>query len=257
MVELRDLAAQVIDATGAPTQPFGLYAFASGDDASELARSVERRAFDEFFGNSPELLEAEYGPYEHATVFLCVLDHRRRLPAGMLRVIFPSPAGLKSLADIEPVWQQPVDDVLTRTDPPVELARTLDVATLAVSPDYRGRAADGLVSLSLYQAVTQAAIITGLRWAVTILDTRVLNLIQRSIGEPFSYFPGIEAVQYLGSAASLPVVCDFVTYFERLEADDPSMREIIAEGRGLESAVRPTVWGDALAPFSARGLRIA
>jgi hypothetical protein len=255
--ELRDLAAQVIDGTGSPEQPFGLYAFASSDELSELPRSVERRAFDEFFGNSPELLDAEYGPYEPATVFLCVLDHRRRLPAGMLRVIFPSPAGLKSLADIEPVWKQPLADVLARTDPPVELARALDIATLAIAPDYRGRAADGLVSLSLYQAATQAAMMTNVRWAVTILDTRVLNLIQRSIGEPFSYFPGIQPLEYLGSAASLPVVCDFPTYFERLEANDPSMREIIADGRGLESAVRPTTWGDALADVGAPRLRIA
>jgi hypothetical protein len=37
----------------------------------------------------------------------------------------------------------------------------------------------------------------------------------------------------------LPVYCDLDAYFARLETADPSMYEILFDGRGLEAAVRP------------------
>ena len=124
---------------------------------SELARHVEREVFYEYFNNTPELLEAEYGPYEASTLFVCMMDHRRRLPAGVIRLVLPSPAGLKSLGDVEPVWGHRIDDVLWGMSLRLEADSAWDVATLAVDSEYRGRATDGLVSLGLYQSVAQLA----------------------------------------------------------------------------------------------------
>jgi hypothetical protein len=237
--ELRELGGRVVAAAGRPSEPFGVYAFAADAPESELARHVEREVFYEFFNNTPELLDAEYGPYEASTLFVCALDHRRRLPAGAIRLVLPSPAGLKSLGDVEPVWGQRIDDVLVRTSLRLDADRAWDVATLAVDSEYRGRATDGLVSLGLYQGVAQLALRCRVNWVVTILDLVVLNLLQRAMADPFHRFAGLEPRPYLDSPASLPVYCDLDAYFARLETADPSMYEILFEGRGLEAAVRP------------------
>ena len=237
--ELRELGGRIVTAAGQPPQPFGVYAFAAHEPESELARHVEREVFYEFFRNTPELLAAEYGPYEDSTLFVCVLDHRRRLPAGVIRLVLPSAAGLKSLDDVESVWGHRVGDVLERTDMSLEADRVWDVATLAVDAEYRGRATDGLVSLGLYQAVAQLALRCNVRWVVTILDVVVLNLIQDATSHAFERFPGLGPRRYLDSPASLPVYSDLDAYFPRLETADPSMYEILYDGRGLEPAVRP------------------
>jgi hypothetical protein len=237
--ELRKLGGRVIAAAGRPSEPFGVYAFAADAPESELARHVEREVFYEFFNNTPELLEAEYGPYEGSTLFVCALDHRRQLPAGVIRLVLPSPAGLKSLGDVEPVWGHRIDDVLERTSLRLGADRTWDVATLAVDSEYRGRATGGLVSLGMYQGVAQLALRCHVKWVVTILDLVVLNLLQGAMADPFQRFAGLEPLPYLDSPASLPVYCDLDAYFARLETADPSMYEILFDGRGLEAAVRP------------------
>jgi ribosomal protein S18 acetylase RimI-like enzyme len=245
--ELRELGGRVVSAAGRPAEPFGVYAFPAHAPESELARHVEREVFGEFFNNSPELLAAEYGPYEDSTVFLCVLDHRRRLPAGVIRLVLPSPAGLKSLADVESVWGHRLNDVLARTHLTLEADRVWDIATLAVDSEYRGRATDGLVSLALYQSVAQAALRCNVGWVVTILDLVVLDLIQQITSRAFQRFAGLEPRPYLDSPASLPVYGEADAYFARLETEDPSMYEILFEGRGLEAAVRPVDWEPVLA----------
>ena len=237
--ELRELGGRVIAAAGRPSEPFGVYAFAADAVESELARHVEREVFYEFFRNTPELLDAEYGPYERSTIFVCALDHRRQLPAGAIRLVLPSPAGFKSLGDVHSAWGQPVDDVLARTGLALDADRTWDVATLAVNAEYRGRATDGLVSLGMYQGVAQLALRCHVKWVVTILDLVVLNLLQGAMADPFQRFAGLEPQPYLDSPASLPVYCDLDAYFARLETADPSMYEILFDGRGLEAAVRP------------------
>lgn len=248
--ELRELGTAIHDAAGRPTEPFGVYALPADAPESELARSVERSVFDEFFRNSSELLAAEYGAYEPSTFFFCVLDHRRKLPAGMMRLVLPSPRGLKSLDDIEHAWGDRLDHVLARTELELVAEQVWDIATIAVSVDYRGKATDGLVSLALYQAVVQAARRCDARWFVTILDLVVLDLIQELTSAPFHRFAGVEPMEYLDSPASVPVYCDLAEYLPRLAAADPSMHEILGDGRGLEAAVRPPDWAPVLAAVS-------
>lgn len=255
--QLRELGERVFVAAGQPPEPFGLYVFLAHEPESALARGVERTVFDEFFGNSPELLAAEYGPYEAATFFLCVLDHRRRLPAGMSRIVRPSAAGLKSLSDIESIWGDRLEDVLARTKLTFDADRVWDIATLAVDGEYRGRATEGLVSLAIYQGIAQGALRCKIQWLVTILDLVVLDLIQQATSEPFRHFAGVEPLRYLDSPASRPVYCDLDEYFSRLRGVDPSMHEILVDGNGLEAAVRPPRWGSALAGLRPAPLRIA
>ena len=239
--ELGELADDLIGPRP-PTPAFGVYVCCSGDSGAELARFVERRVFLEAFANSPDLLSVEYERYEPGSIFFVVLDHERRVPAGMMRIIVPSPAGLKSLRDIEPVWGEPADAVLGRVDDAWDLGRMWDLATLAVNPEYRGNAALGLVTQGLLQSVNQVALRCGLLRYVTILDVPVLRMLQWKIGRPFHAFPGIEPRSYLGSAASVPMWCDIARWNTSLAERDQTMHQVLFGGTGLEPVLFAPDW---------------
>src|SRR5580700_6711894 len=117
--ELRRRAG-ALAAPGIPA-PLGVYLFHADDPAAELARHVERVVFMEAFGNTPELLAKEYAPYEGSSVFLCVMDHLRGLPAGTMRIVLPSEAGFKTIDDAAPVWGEPLDTMAARTGLDIDL----------------------------------------------------------------------------------------------------------------------------------------
>ena len=79
---LREQCAALVERSGSEA-PFGTYIVASTDPAAEIGREVERQVFGEFFGNSPEMLAEEYAPFEASSIFLCVIDQRRLVPAGV------------------------------------------------------------------------------------------------------------------------------------------------------------------------------
>lgn len=220
-------------------RPFGAYVFRPGDPGAALARHVESAVFYETFGNTPELLRAEYGRYEDDSLFLCVLDHRRGVPAGSMRLIHPSPRGCKTFDDIEPVWGEPVEALVRRTDIDLDPACTWDIATIAVAEDYRKGALQGVVSMGLYQTLTLAAFDCGIQWFVAILDMPVFRLLRWKLRMIFAGFEGVRPLPYLGSAASLPAWCDVAAAERRLAAEDPSLYEILCLGRGLEAALAP------------------
>jgi hypothetical protein len=241
---LRELAESLVESSGA-SQAFGLHVIPSTDPAAELARSIEREVFGDVFGNSAEVLDAEYRRYEPASVFLCVLDHRRLVPAGVMRLIVSSAHGLKSVDDIERVWGQRIDEVVDRTGCEFDRNSCWDIATLAVSKGYRRAAAEGLSSAALYQASVMIARVCRVRWYVAVLDVRVLRLISLTMGRPFSRFDGLEPAPYLDSAASLPVFIDLAAYEARVAADKPDIHDLLFEGHGLETAMWTPDWDDA------------
>ena len=219
-------------------EPFGAYVFSWDDPNAELARHLERAVFLEAFGNTSDLLSSEYGPYEQSSLFICVVDHIRRVPAGMMRVLTPSPAGFKSLIDIEEVWGEPIERVLGRTGLDMDPVRTWDIATLAVSPDYRGTAAQGLVTMGLYQTLTLAAFRHGIGWFVAILDLPVLRLLRLKLRMIFSEFEGLTPLPYLGSLQSVPSWCDVAAAANHLEMVDADLHDVLVCGVGLEPALR-------------------
>lgn len=252
MIDLRDardldeMARDLVRAAGRSDTPFGLYVVPSRDATAEVGRAVEREVFLEFFGNTPAMLADEYDRYENSSVFLVVIDHDRLMPAGAMRVIQPSPVGLKSLEDLH-AWNTTFEDARARSDATVDPAKAWDVATLAVAAEYRGAATNGLISLALYQGLNVLATSDpDVQWYVTILDLVVLDLIQTRLGHPFERYRGLEPITYLDSPASLPVFCDIADWETRLHTVDPSMHEILFGGSGLEQAVSTPVWSEAL-----------
>jgi hypothetical protein len=250
------LVTELVEREGRAETPFGLYVLPADDPAAELARSVEREVFFEYFGNTEELLADEYAPFESASVFLCVVDHLRRRPAGTIRLILPSPAGFKSLIDLERAWDVAPAEVFERAGMSPDGRSMWDVATLAVTRDYRGAASSGLVSLGLYQGVNVLGHRLDTPFAVAILDLVVLELLNDSFHRPFSGFAGLEPKRYLDSPSSLPVFCDAHDYWSRLQLLDPEMFALICEGQGMETVISTPSWDDG-AELAERAFRIA
>ncbi len=196
----------------------------------------------EFFGNTPEMLAAEYAPFEASSVFLCVIDQRRLVPAGVSRSIIPSAAGFKSLHDIPRVWGADADDLIARSASGLDPGKCRDIATLATASDYRGSGTEGLVSLALYQAIIMSSLATHAPWLVAVMDLAVIDLLSERIGSPFSKYPDVQPERYLDSPASLPVYVDLPAYGDRLAKADANMHSILFEGSGLEAAVRTPDW---------------
>lgn len=240
--ELRELSGRVIDAAGSPSEPFGLYTFLPDDPEAALARWVEQSVFDEFFGNSAELLDQEYGRYEPASFFMCVLDHRRRLPAGAARVTMASERGLKTLADIESVWGQNLEQVLARSGRAWDLDLVWDAVTMAIAPEYRGKSTDGLLSLAMNSLGLRSLRACGGQDYVCVLDLEVLALFNAALHDAFIPFPGIEPMRYLDSPLSVPAFTDLADLDRRLRATDPIIHAIMFEGVGLEASVREMPW---------------
>lgn len=238
-----ELATAFIEAQGRGDTPYGFYVLRADDPASELARSVEREVFFEFFGNTPELLADEYDPYEGASLFLCVLDHHRRMPAASMRLLLPSPAGFKSLSDLGRQWEDEPAEVVRRSGLELDESSVWDVATLAVQRDYRGAASSGLVSLGLYQGLTMLAAAVDLAHAVAIFDLIVLDLVQHSFHRPWTGFAGVEPRRYLDSPSSLPVYCDVREYRARLAMIDADMYELLFAGIGMEAVISSPLRG--------------
>ena len=241
-LEVGALVDGVIDPTSEAA--FGSYAWPATAPEAEVGRFVERQVFGEVFGNSPELLASEYAPFDDASVFFCIIDHRRRVPAGAVRAILPSPAGLKTLADIEEVWKRPLDDALAGT--PLGSGEhwgdVWDVATLAVAKDYRGPNTNGLISLALYQALCATAVRAGIEIFTAVLDAVVLDLIQHRLHGPFHPFRGLAPRPYLDSPLSVAVWASFRDWCETMQVEDPPLYETLALGSGLEPAVSHGDW---------------
>jgi hypothetical protein len=241
-VELHELADDLLTTTGRGDTPFGVYVLESGDPTSALARQVERDVFLEFFGNTVDMLETEYHQYERASTFLCVIDHLRRVPAGMIRLISPSPAGFKTLHDLDSIWGLATSDLARAEQVGLDTSSLWDLATLAVARDYRSGASSGLVSMALYQALNMLGHAHGIRWATAVMDVVVLDLINSAWQRPFTGIPGADPRRYLDSPASMPVFCDVVDYRMRLAFLDPTTHAILFEGRGIESMVSTPRW---------------
>lgn len=221
--------------------PFALHVVGPRDDLADAARRLEAEVFFETFGNTAEMLDAEYAPFDDVSAFIVVVDRRRDRVAGMIRLTVDGHGRLKSLEDIagEP-WNIPVDQALHAAGlAGLDTAETLDVTTLAVDPEYRSGAKGGLVSISMYAAVTQIAKAGGFRWLVTILDVVVLDLINAMGHDGFKHYPGVEPMSYLDSPSSVPVWCDLVEHEPLMRAAEPELAATMFDGAGLEAAVEP------------------
>lgn len=235
--ELRRLTRDVT-VSGAP-EPFGAYLFRHDEPGADLCRYLEQRVFFEACGDLPEVMAAGYEPYDESSMFFCVVDQLRMVPAGMMRVGLPGPLGFKSLNDVEPVWGEPVTAMMERTGVTIDPEKTWDIATYAIDAGYRGRAARGLVGMGLYQSLSLAALQSGVEWFVTIIDMPVFRLVRWQLCLIFAGYKGVGPKPYYESPTSIPAWCDVIAAEKRLAATNRDLHEILIRGIGLERALRP------------------
>jgi hypothetical protein len=255
-MHIDQITRSVVEAEGRGDTPFGLYIVPGTDPSAELGRCIEREVFYDFFGNSPELLAAEYGAYEASSLFLCIVDHLRMRPAGVFRIVLPSDAGFKTFHDMEKAWGLSVPSLLDRAGMHTDERSYWDVATLAISADYRGDAASGMVRLGLCQALCMLAARTDVPYLVTIIDVLVADLMQRFLQRPWQSFPRVEPKRYLGSGSSLPMYIDAHEYRSRLALIDPDAFALLFMGVGTEAAIS-TPLADESSAFDERWFEIA
>ena len=200
---------------------FVCYALAGNDEFSNLGRSVELGVFSDTFGNDTELMEREYGPYEYASEFFVVMDQRKALPIGALRVIKNSESGLKTLNDIQsPPLEIDLEDFKQYHNVD-NLDKVWDVGTVAVLQEYRMSAMKSqMMSIMLYRAMYVKAVKDNIDHFVAIIDTHAHKGLDM-LGVPFVPINGSEPFSYLDSLKSTALygyVPDFYkTMDERLK----------------------------------------
>lgn len=135
-----------------PKSSLACFSLDGNNPYANLGRFVESTVFLQTFGNTPQMMETEYGPYEAASDIFVVVDLELALPIGALRVIKNSSGGLKTLNDLErtPLGLNQAE-VCNQLD--IDPERCVDVGTLAVLPEFRARGGNVLPSLLLYRSL--------------------------------------------------------------------------------------------------------
>ncbi|SEL64737.1 hypothetical protein SAMN04515665_11642 [Blastococcus sp. DSM 46786] len=194
----------------------------------DAARQVEADVFLQAFGNTPELLAQEYGPYEERSRFVAVIDDESGVALGTARLITDGAAPVKTVLDIAGApWHLPVAESLAAVD--LEPATVWDVASLAVDPRYRAGAAGAEVSVALCHGIWRYARNCGVPGMVTILDDRVHRLV-RAMGLPWHAMAGATSQPYLGSPASTPCVFAVATAEAEVYGARPDLAPALDHG---------------------------
>ncbi|WP_250031016.1 hypothetical protein [Paractinoplanes maris] len=178
----------------------------AGHPLADVARTVECAVFDEAFGNTPEVMAAEYGPYEARSLFHLVIDRRTARPAGAGRVITGPADQLKTVVDAPAHIGRTTDEILDAHG--LRGETVWDNATVAVLPAYRGALT---VSSLLYRTFAVACLRAGVDHVVTLLDARAdrnMNLI----GVRQEPLAGSAPFPYLGSADTRALHSRATTY---------------------------------------------
>lgn len=194
--------------------------------------------FQQAFGNTPEVMEQEYGPYQERSRFVTVIDEEGGSALGVARLILTdATAPVKTLADVagEP-WHLDVADSLGAAG----LAGGLvwDVASLAVDRRFRSGAAGAEVIVALCHGVHQYSLNCGVEGLVTILDDRILRVV-RAMGMPWTPMAGATSRFYLGSPASTPCLMVMSAVADSIRTRRSDLAPAVIDGIFSSIAVTP------------------
>ena len=200
----------------------------------ESAVACETQVFSRWYGNTAELLAAEYGPYDDQTVFLAVLDAGGEAVASA-RLIAPGPLGQKTLVDYgRHPWRADVAAATAAAG--IDVDSCLDIATLGVR---RGLRAQGIyASAALYHGLFRLTRANDIRSVVSVLDDRVRDLLD-VVSLPLGPIPGAWAAPYLGSTSSTPVYGHCGPMVDRQRRINPEAHRLISRGVGLQGIDLP------------------
>jgi hypothetical protein len=195
----------------------------------DAAREVEARVFLQAFGNTPEVMEQEYGPYESRSRFVTVIDDGGGAALGVARLILPDAAApVKTLVDVagEP-WHLDVADSLRTVG--LSGRPVWDVGSLAVDRRYRSGASGAEVIVALCHGVHRYSLNCGVEGLVTVLDDRILRVV-RAMGMPWTAMAGATSQYYLGSPASTPCVMIMSSVAGSIRTRRPDLAPAVVDG---------------------------
>ncbi|MDN5275562.1 MAG: hypothetical protein JWN33_211 [Candidatus Saccharibacteria bacterium] len=177
--------------------------FEAGSNSAytNIGRYIERVVFEESFGNDTQEMVREYGPYEAASLFFIAIDTAEAEPVGVIRIIENSPAGLKTLNDVQnPPFSISFDSVVSAHSID-DMDNVWDIGTAAVLPCYRF-SDKGSPSLMLYASGIRQANILGIEHVVSLVDDKAYRNMTQNIGIPFQPLADALPASYLGSKLS-------------------------------------------------------
>lgn len=217
--EVADLTRRLLAGRDIPeTGRFVCLEVEGSDPLSNVARHLELEVFAEQFGNDADCLSREYGPYENSSLFFVVIDTRDGAPAGAVRMIRNSAAGLKTLVDMaDPaVTPTPVAiEAVMRIHRIDDLDRCWDGGSGVVDRRYRMQPA---VLLGIFRSWYAAVVRDDVAHYVSIQASAIRRSVERFLKvplvpladtPPFLYMeePGSQAV-YGHIATALCVTTD-------------------------------------------------
>jgi len=201
----------------------------------DAARECESEVFLNTFGNTSDQWQHEYGPYEDCSIFVALHE-----PGGdaiaACRILVPSDIGLKTLDDTSrSPWF--VDGYRSARAAGIDVARTMDIATIGVRRNLRGTGM--IAATALYYAIGALSRHNGLPYIVMIHDEHARALLT-SVGCISHVLPGTHVGEYLGSQASTPVWMHLPTMFDNQRRINPDGYRLINKGIGLDGLTLPS-----------------
>ena len=193
------------------------------------AREVEAQVFLQAFGNTPEVMEQEYGAYQERSRFVTVIDEEAGVALGVARLILPDAEGpVKSLVDVaaDP-WH--LDGAASLRAAGLGGGQVWDVGSLAVDRRFRTGASGAEVTVALCHGVLQHSLAAGTDGLVTILDDRILRVV-RAMGMPSQPMEGATSRSYPASPASTPCVMRMDAVAESIRTRRPELATAIVDG---------------------------
>lgn len=185
---------------------YGVYEINGSLAESDVARSLECEVFFEYFGNDAEEMHREYGVYEEHSEFIVVVDHRRHIAVGVVRLIKHSEKSLKTFVDttddLSP-WKLSHEEI--RGAHEVAYDKTWDIATIAVKRRYRSKLARRFIRSLMLHALHRHALSVDAEHWVALLDDIHLKTF-REIGIPIDTIAGSQGQPYLGSKSTTPII---------------------------------------------------
>jgi hypothetical protein len=189
--------------TIAPSERFVCFEVEGRDRFANIGRQIEREVFEETFGNDPVCMTNEYSPYEESSLFFLVVDAQECAPAGVTRMIRNSPAGLKTLVDMQDGSKTPtpvrIEDVMLQHGID-DLDSCWDGATSAVRRRYRWRLA--AIHVKLLRAWFTAAHRENVKHLVSILDAPIYRAVREIYRVPVVPLAGTPPFTYMDAPNS-------------------------------------------------------
>lgn len=212
--------------------PFVALAVRPDDLLADVARTVERRVFEESFSLDADVMTAEYAAYERDSIFFLVIERHTGAPAGAARVI---DGGGKTLDDAPDAIGVDLSTIVEKHG--MFGGKIWDFATLAVLPEYRGGKST-MVSSLLYRAFLNAGRRAEVQHIVAMLDGRAHRGIAL-IGAPFEPMAGSEPFDYLGSPQTHALYMRFADIQPAIAAEGERLSSLTpVEGESRAGSLR-------------------